>query len=129
LLAFSKPCNDSQRWGQLTIVKVPRLHQSRANTQKQHTLLRILGTELSHRHIHRRLANGVRPVFEDVVLAGHFPIAHTTGYGNDLLRVTLEDERQEEVEEVDVSDDVDLEELDEVGLEFGCVFFAPVRLC
>jgi hypothetical protein len=30
---------------------------------------------------------------------------------------------------VDVSDDVDLEELDEVGLELGCVFFAPVRLC
>lgn len=76
--------------------------------------------ELRNCHIHRYLANRIRPVLIEIVLGSHISIAHTGAYCDDFLDSSFENERHEYVDEMDLANDVGGEELVELLSEaFG----------
>lgn len=70
--------------------------------------------ELGHHHIHRRLAQRVRTGLIYAELGDEVVVCHARRDRDDLLGVSFEDQRHEEVEQVDVADDVGRECSDQI---------------
>lgn len=86
--------------------------------QEQHALFGILGAELGHDHVHRDLANRVRTSSVEFVSCRHNIVGETSGNRDDLFGLAFQNERDEEVEKMDVADRVDTEGLEQVILEY-----------
>lgn len=94
-----------------TVVCVSDVHKSRRHRQEQDTVRFVLRAELGYDHVERGLAGRVQRAGRQVVLVGEVRVRQAGRDGDDLLGVALEDEREEEVEEVDVADDVGFEQV------------------
>lgn len=105
-----------ERTGSLTVIVHARSHDSGADVQEQHALFGVLRVELGGRGVHGSLADRVRRREGGFVIPDEVHVRHAGGDGDDLLRAALEDEREVDVEEVDIADHVDLEAIQEVLL-------------
>ena len=84
------------------------LHQTRADTQEEHTIFLVLRIKLGHDNVHGRLRGSVQGTNIDLALIGQVEVGQTGGNSNDLLDLALQDKREEDVEEVDIADNVSL---------------------
>ncbi len=94
-----------------TIGEVAHLYRSRADTHEEHTVFLVLRVELGHNDVHGRLGGSIQRACLDVEPIDQVEVSMAAGDGDDLLDRALHDEREEEVEKVDVPDDIGLEEL------------------
>jgi hypothetical protein len=92
-----------------TVRIATHLHQTRADTHEEHTVFLVLRVELGHNNVHGRLGGSVQSTDINLAIVGQVEVGKSGGYGNDLLGLTLQDKRVEEVEEVDVADDIGLQ--------------------
>jgi hypothetical protein len=92
-----------------TVRIATHLHQTRADTHEEHTVFLVLRVELGHNNVHGRLGGSVQSTDINLAIVGQVEVGKSGGNGNDLLGLTLQDKRVEEVEEVDVSDDIGLQ--------------------
>lgn len=90
----------------LTIRKVTHIHNSRADTHEQHTILPVLRIKLRYDDVQGSFRGGVDSAVADIEFVDQFEISMAAGDSDDFLDFALEDEREEEVEEVGVADDV-----------------------
>lgn len=90
----------------------------RTDTHEENTILPVLGVELGHGGIQPGLANRVQGGHSDLVLVNDVRVRMAAGYGYHFLGSALEEERNEQVEEMDVGDDVGLEIFQHVVFEF-----------
>lgn len=112
----------------LTVVVNARGHGSGADIQEQDTLVGVLRVELGRRGVHGGLADGVGRREGGLELPDERQVGHAGGDGDDLLGAALEDEREVDVEEVHVADDVDLEAFQEVFLQLLGIPLAAANL-
>lgn len=101
---------------------MPGIHQPGANGQEQDALRRILCAEFGDRHVQSGLADRVRGRVGHAQGPDQFDVRVGTGEGDDFLRGPLQDQRGEQVEEVDLGDDVGLEVLEQVVLQLRDLF-------
>ena len=113
-----------------TVLVVADLYHSRAKRQEEDAVLLVLGAVLGHEHVDGRLAGRVQRAGGYVVLVGKHSVGEAAGNNDNLLGLALEDERDEQVEEVDVADDVDVEQVPQgLGqlLGLGTTFVSPCQ--
>lgn len=67
--------------------------------------------ELDRRNVHGGFADCVGRRETQLIVSRQVDVAEAGRYGDDLLLAAFEDERYVDVEEMDVSDDVDFEAL------------------
>lgn len=101
---------------------MPGIHQPGANGQEQDALRRILCAEFGDRHVQSGLADRVRGRVGHAQGPDQFDVRVGTGEGDDFLRGPLQNQRGEQVEEVDLGDDVGLEVLEQVVLQLRDLF-------
>jgi hypothetical protein len=77
---------------------MPHLHNTRADTYKQHAILLILHAKLGNDDIHSCLGRRVQRADIDLDIVGQVKVGQARGDGDDLLGLALEDLRDEEVE-------------------------------
>lgn len=103
------------------------LHEARGDAQEEDTLLLVLGVELADNHVQSRFGRSIDGHIVDFVIVDEVEIGMPAANGDGLLDLALLDQRQEEVEEVDVADDVHLK-----GLGCNCLqllgLFASVQV-
>ena len=87
------------------------LHDSRAETEEEHAVFLVLRVELGYDDVHGRFRGGIQSTRLHLEIVDEVEVGVTAGDGDDLLDLALHDEREEEVEEVDVADGIGLEEL------------------
>ena len=92
-----------------TVAKFAHVHHSGAHTKDEHTVFLVLCAELGHNDVQGRLGGSVQSRTLNVQIVDEVKVGMTTGKGDDLLSLTLQYKRHEEVEEVDVADDIGLE--------------------
>lgn len=100
-----------------TVGILAHLHHARADAEEKDTLLLVLHVVLGHNDVQSRLGCSIQTTDVNPNLVGHVDVGQTCGNGDDLLDLALEDKRKEEVEEVDVTDDVGLEQVCDNTLE------------
>ena len=101
----------------LTVVKVSTIDGTRADSNEKHTLFAVLGNKFGYRHIQASFADRIRCVLVDVVLGDPVILRDASRYSQDLLGLALENEWQKEVEEMDVSNDIGFEGIEQVFLK------------
>lgn len=94
-----------------------RLDHPRTYAHEEHAVLGILRAELGYCGVQTGLAYRIGGAKIDVEFRDDVKISLACGESDDLLGFSFEDERCEEVEEVDVADNVDLKILEKVSLE------------
>jgi hypothetical protein len=87
---------------------VARLHHTGADTHEEYTVFFVLRVELGHNQVQARLRGSVQSTSLELQIVGHIKVSQTGGNGNDLLNLTLQYEREEEVEEMNVANDIGL---------------------
>lgn len=110
-----------------TLRETPGIHQSRRETKKEHAIGAILGAEFCDRHIKRSLADRVHTRGVDVELGDQVDVCVPAGDGDDLLGGAAEDQRGEEVEEMDLGDGVGFEVCEHFLLQGDWVFASIYR--
>lgn len=93
----------------LTVVELSRVHHPRRHAEEQDALLGVLAVEQRIHHVGCRLADDIRPAEVELVLGDELDDGLAGAEGDNLLGPALADQRDGEVEEVDVADDVDVE--------------------
>lgn len=90
---------------------MPNINNTRTNTDKQHAVALILGAILGDDDVHGGLGGGVERGDLDVVAVDELEVGVTARQGDYFFGFRLQDQREEEVEEVDVAYYVGLHEL------------------
>lgn len=85
------------------------LDRSRADTKEEHAVFFVLRAEFRHNNIQGRFGGSVQRRVFDLGIVDPVEVAVAAGNGNHLLDFAFHDKREEEGEEVDISDDVGLE--------------------
>ena len=83
-----------------------RINHSRANTHEKHPIFGILGAELGHDSIGSGFSDSVRSTHVELVVSDQFNVCHSSGDGDNLLLLALEDEWKEQVEEMNSPNNV-----------------------
>ena len=97
--------------GGSTFLVMATIHHPRTDADEKHAILLILRAELGRHHIHRRLGHGVQRANLDIETIRPIQIRRAAGDVDGFLDLALEEEREEEVVEMDVANGVDFEEL------------------
>jgi hypothetical protein len=97
-----------------TVIILSSVHGTRTQTKEEHPIFLILGLELSSRHIHRSLADRVRCTLVESVLDSQFLVRHAGADGHDFPALSFQNERHEEIEQMDVPDDVRVKTVQEI---------------
>lgn len=97
---------------------MPRVNQPRTDIHKQHPLFSVLHAELGRRHVLGRFTDCICRADWDVQFNDEVCGCVSAGNGNGFLDSPLEDQRGEGAEQVDVSDTVGLEVVEEGLFEF-----------
>lgn len=97
------------RTGIHTVIKVANLHGSWADAEKEDAFLLVLYAELSDDNVQGRLGGSVDRSRFDVDIVDPVKVTVTAGNGDALLHLALLNQRDEEIEEVDIADDIGLE--------------------
>jgi hypothetical protein len=116
-MARQHQLNDQEGGHELTIAAMADVDDAGADTQEKHAVLLVLRAELGHCDIHPGLGDGVQRRRIKVKLAHGLDVGVATREVNDLLDLALQDEREEELDEVDVAEEVGVDEAVELGVE------------
>ena len=84
------------------------IHNAGTDADEEHTVFLVLRAVLGHDDIQSSFECRVQSGHLDIVRVDKLEIGVTTGKGDDLLLVALQDQREEEVVKMNVSDDVGL---------------------
>lgn len=114
----------------LTIALMADIDDTRADAHEKDAVLLVLRAELGHGDIHPSLGDGVQRRRINVELSHGLDVGVATCEVNDLLDLTLQDERKEDLEEVDVAENVGVGKVVELGVELlDVVGAARVSIC
>lgn len=94
-----------------TVSKVTCIGHSGTYAHEKDTVLGILRTELGHSSVQARLTDRVESGDLKPQLWNDLEGSMATGDGNNLLDLTLENQGCEQIEQVNVTDDIDFETL------------------
>jgi hypothetical protein len=94
-----------------TVLVEANIHHSGRKTQEKNTVLLVLTAVLGRYHVHGRLGCRVQRSRRQIILVRPLHVSEAAGQDNDLLGVAFEDERQEEIEKVNIGNDIDMEQL------------------
>jgi hypothetical protein len=110
--------------GERTLLKIPRIHHTRADAEEEHPFGTELGAEFGNRHVESDLAYRVNGGSGQIEIGDKLDVCMAARDGDDLLRCAAENQGNEEVKEMDLRDGVGFEVGEQVLFE-GYWVFAP----
>lgn len=94
---------------ELTFAAMAGFDEAGRDADEQNTVFAVCCAELCDGHVQCCLAYGIGRRVVNVELGDQVLVCHSGRNGDDLLCASLEDQREENVDQVDVADDVGLE--------------------
>lgn len=98
------------------------LHEAGTYGHEKDAVFLVLGAKFRHRKVQGGLADRVRPTNIDLILPNQLDVCHAGADGDDLLHAAFLNKRQEEIEQMHVSNDVHIERGHQILLETDRVF-------